>query len=110
MQSDPDIIMVQQYDQLTEAQVREVFDQNVDGVLRPDGACLQECKSGLHEQDHGAHEHEEEVVDVLGDGCERIILGAGSGIAAVLIGVAGIVTLCLHLAERSGDKCEGRWS
>ena len=100
-----------QYDQLTEAQVREVFDQNVDGVLRPDGARLQECKSGLHEQDDGAHEHEEEVVDVRRDGCERrIIPGARSSIAALMIGVAGIVTFCLHLAERSGVKCGGLWS
>ena len=93
-------------DQLTKAEVGKVFDQNVDGVLRPDGAGLQKGEAGLHEDDHGAHDHEEEVVDVLRDGCERVILAGGGGVAApvrIIGGVAGIDALDLHL-----DRCTVR--
>ncbi len=49
---------------LTEAEVCEVLDEDVRRVLGSDGPRLKESKARLHEEDHGAHDAQEEVVHV----------------------------------------------
>lgn len=50
--------------QTAETQIGKVLDQDVGRVLGPYGAGLEKGESGLHQQDHRAHDGEEKVVDV----------------------------------------------
>ena len=47
------------------ADVEPVLDEDVDGVLRPDGAGLHEGEAALHEEDDDRHGDQEEVVQLL---------------------------------------------
>ena len=86
---------------LTEEHIRDVLNEDAGDVLDPHVARLEEGEAGLHEEDDGAHDEEEEVVHVPLDH----LVVREEGLQPLRVGHEGRVHV--HLVFRERDFFEG---